>query len=106
MIRKGIYLCAALCLCVGLTGCMGVASPAVGVLYSEVAWDGPVTEGALGTKQGKACAQSILVLVAQGDASVEAAAKAGGITKIHQVDHTSKNILGILGEYCTIVHGD
>jgi len=85
---------------------MTVATPAIGVLYTEVSWDGNVTQGSLGSKQGKACAQAILGLVAQGDASVEAAAKAGGIKKINVVDHTSKNILGILGEYCTIVHGD
>jgi hypothetical protein len=30
---------------------------------------------------------------------------AGGITTVASVDHSAKNILGILGEWCTIVKG-
>ena len=51
----------------------------------------------------KACGQSILGWVATGDASVSAAKAAGGITTVASVDHSAKNILGILGEWCTIV---
>ena len=58
-----------------------------------------------GAKEGQACAQSILGLVAQGDASIKAAAKAGGITKIDSVDHYSRNLLGIIADFCTIVRG-
>ncbi len=76
----------------------------MGVLLTEVTWDG-VGMGALGAKEGKACAQSILGLVAQGDASIKAAAQQGGITKVSSVDHYTKNMLGVIGEYCTIVRG-
>jgi len=106
MIRNLLMLSLLVFVTAGLTGCIGVASPAQGVLLTEVTWDGPVTRGAIGAKEGRACAQSILLLVAQGDASVQAAAKDGGITKITGVDHYSKNLLGIIGEYCTIVRGD
>lgn len=94
------------CLCLPLwfaTGCMGVATPAMGVLITDVKWAGH-GEGAQGSKTGKACATSILALVASGDASIEAAMKNGGITNLTSVDHESKWTL-IFGEYCTIVHG-
>jgi hypothetical protein len=87
-----------------LTGCMAVHSPAIGILYTDV--KGPLdAEGALGAKSGTACAQSILGLVASGDASIEAAAHAGGINNVTTVDHHTTNILGLMGEFCTIVHG-
>jgi hypothetical protein len=88
-----------------LTGCMGVASPVVGWAYTEAQWDGQALPGPAATKTGKACATSILAMVATGDASLETAKANGGITQISHVDHSSKNILGIWGEYCTIVKG-
>ena len=102
MIRIAL-LAAFFCMVLGLTGCMGVASPAMGILITDVRWDGQAS-GALGTKEGKACATSILALVSSGDASIEAAAKAGGITKVMSVDHHTKWTL-LFGEYCTIVRG-
>lgn len=57
-------------------------------------------------KTGAATATSILGIVATGDASIEAAAKNGGITRIHHVDHHSKNILGFYSEFTTIVYGE
>jgi hypothetical protein len=87
-----------------LGGCMPVYSPAVGLILTDVY--GPIDAGdTVGSKEGKACAQSILALVAQGDASIKAAAQAGGITKIGSVDHYSRNLLGIVAEFCTIVRG-
>jgi hypothetical protein len=87
-----------------LSGCMMVYSPATGILLTEVY--GPIDAGTkVGAKEGQACAESILGLVARGDASIKAAAKAGGITKIDSVDHYTRNFLGIIGEFCTIVRG-
>ncbi len=87
-----------------LTGCIAVYTPAIGVLFTEVY--GPLDAGTrVGAKEGEACAQSVLALVATGDASIKAAARNGGITKIDSVDHYSRNILGVLGEFCTIVRG-
>ena len=37
--------------------------------------------------------------------TVAAAKAAGGITTVASVDHSAKNILGIIGEWCTIVKG-
>ncbi len=96
--------CAAAIAAVLLSGCIAVRTPAIGLLYTEVY--GPIDAGGrIGAKEGRACAQSILVLVATGDASIKAAAKAGGITQINSVDHYTRNILGIMGEYCLIVRG-
>jgi hypothetical protein len=94
----------ALAAALALAGCISVATPAIGLLYTDV--DGPVDAGdTVGTKEGRACAQTLLGLIATGDASIKAAAAAGGITKIASVDHHSRNVLGILGEFCTIVRG-
>jgi O-antigen ligase len=57
-------------------------------------------------KEGKACATTILGWVATGDASIQAAKTAGGISTVAVVDHSAKNILGIFGEWCTIVRGN
>ncbi len=87
-----------------LTGCIAVRTPAIGLLYTEV-W-GPIDAGGrVGAKEGQACAQSIMGLVATGDASIKAAAKNGGITQINSVDHYTRNVMGIMGEFCTIVRG-
>jgi len=88
-----------------LTGCMGVASPVAGWVYTEAKWDGDVENGPAATKEGKACATSILAMIATGDASLDAAKANGGITQVAEVNHSSKNILGVWGEYCTIVKG-
>ncbi|WP_437339613.1 TRL domain-containing protein [Helicobacter bilis] len=44
--------------------------------------------------------------MALGDCSVEAAAKAGGITDIKLIDQEAKNYLGLYGQYTTIVKGN
>ena len=88
-----------------LTGCQIVASPMLGGIYTEVKYGDTATDHPSATKEGKACGQSILGWVATGDASVTAAKAAGGISTVASVDHSAKNILGILGEWCTIVKG-
>jgi len=104
VVRRVVQFFLILCLAAGLSGCVSVNTPAIGLLLTEVTWDG-IGMGSLGAKEGRACAQSILGLVAQGDASVKAAAKDGGITKVSSIDHYTKNMLGVIGEYCTIVRG-
>lgn len=88
-----------------LTGCQIVATPAAGWIFTEVKYGDVATTATAATKEGKACASSILGWVATGDASVAAAKAAGGITTVASVDHTAHQILGIVGEFCTIVKG-
>ena len=90
---------------VTLAGCMPVASPLTGIIYTEVKYGMYSTTATGATKEGKACGQTILGWVATGDASVTAAKAAGGVTTVAHIDHTAKNVLGIIGEWCTIVKG-
>lgn len=103
MTKRIVAACIAATLISFGTGCLGVATPAVGILITNVKFAGDA-EGPVGTKEGKACARSVLGLVADGDASIQAAAKNGGIRNVTSVDHESKWTL-IFGEFCTIVRG-
>jgi hypothetical protein len=65
------------------------------------------TSNPLGSKEGKASGTCFLgVLCFDVDASVQTAAKNGGITKISTVDLQTKNILGIIVTYTCIVTGE
>lgn len=99
-------LCSAVLLAPLLTGCIGVATPVVGLAYTDVKWSGPVTSNAVATKTGTAEATTIMSLFATGDASVDAAAKNGGITKIHHVDYHTTNVMGVYGKIITTVYGE
>ena len=89
-----------------LTACQIVASPMAGTTFNETKYGNMATEETAVTKEGRACGTSILGWVAQGDASIVAAKANGGITKVSSVDHYAKSILGIYGEWCTIVKGN
>lgn len=56
-------------------------------------------------KKGTATASGI-ILFTEGDASIKAAMDNGGITKIHHVDYTVRDILGIVGSSTTVVWGE
>lgn len=61
----------------------------------------------LGSKVGKSEAQSVLWLVAWGDAGTQAAAKDGDIQTINHADQEHFAILGfVYSRYRTIVYGD
>jgi hypothetical protein len=68
---------------------------------------GPVAGGtATGrSKVGRAQAHGILIF-ATGDASISAAMKNGGITRIHHVDSLTTNFFGVYATYETIVYGE
>ena len=89
-----------------LAACQIVASPMQGTTFNETRYGNIATAETSTTKEGKACGSSILGWVATGDASIAAAKANGGITKVTSVDHYAKSILGIYGEWCTIVKGN
>ena len=89
---------------VSMTGCT-IVSPLHGGIYTDVTASVSVGTAAGASKKGEAKATSILG-VALGDASLETAMKNGGITKVHHVDSKVRNILGVYGEYITIVYGE
>ena len=93
-----------------LLGCGGYGYP-IGSLYTGTQvphginrneMSGP---GKSGDKAGEACATGILGAAAFGDARLDAAKKAGGITEIHSVEFHGTNILGLYTQGCTEVHG-
>ena len=88
-----------------LTGC---ATPfPYGAIYTEI--KSPIAVGdkpVLTTKSGRAMSTSVLGIVATGDSSITTAARNGGITKISHVDYEVRNILGVIGEYTTVVYGE
>lgn len=90
------------------TGCgaLSLRAPVTGFLYQDAKAGELVTEHQNASKKGEACATSILGWVGAGDASIHAAAREGGISKIAYVDSHSTSILGIYAKYCTIVWGE
>ncbi len=104
---KGVSLlllsvfCAAL-----LAGCTTMSNGPVSALI-VTDQRGPVAMGAAAgqSKVGRSEAWGILIF-ATGDASISAAMKAGGITRVHHVDSESLTILGIYAKYTTIVYGE
>lgn len=101
-----VWTMGALCLGVIIsTGCQPVASPVMGIFFNDTKYGYIATTESDATKEGKACARSIMGLVAQGDASISAAKAAGGITEVAHIDYTAHSILGIVADFCTIVKG-
>ena len=88
-----------------LTGCAVGHAPVTALITLEE--KGPVAMGtaAGASKVGRAEAWGILVF-ATGDASISAAMRNGGITRIHHVDHETSSFLGVYAKYTTIVYGE
>ena len=88
-----------------LTGCTMGHAPVVSLITLEE--KGPVAVGpaAGSSKVGRSEAWGILVF-ATGDASISAAMRNGGITRIHHVDHETSSFLGVYAKYTTIVYGE
>lgn len=97
-----VALCAATC-CIG---CGVVKSPVSGGLYTDVKDGLAVTNNAGSSKVGTAEAKGYLGLIAMGDASIQAAARDAGITRIHHVDYQSKSYIGVYNVYTVIVYGE
>jgi TRL-like protein family len=88
------------------SSCAMVKSPLSGFLYTDMKAPFAITDAEGSSKVGTAKATSILGWIATGDASIEAAAKSAGITKIHHVDEHVTNILGFFATYTVVVYGE
>lgn len=86
------------------TGC--VKSPIVGGIYTDIKDGMAVTGNAGSSKVGTAEAKGYLGIVAMGDASIQAAAREAGITRIHHVDYQAKSYVGVYTIYTIVVYGD
>ncbi|NTV45418.1 MAG: TRL-like protein family [Chlorobiales bacterium] len=94
--------------CATLFYMSGCATPyPMGVVYSEFKVPAAVTSNnGTTTKVGTAECETYFGLIATGDASIEAAKKSVGITKVYHVDWQVKNILGVIGKYKVVVYGE
>ena len=80
-----------------------------GCLYANVIvpLDIDADKTAIGSKVGTSTCQSVLWLVAWGDASTEAAAKNGNISVVNHMDQEVFSILfGLYSKSTTIVYGE
>ena len=80
-----------------------------GCIYMNVTLplDTDLHETRLGSKVGKSESQSVLWLVAWGDAGTQAAARNGGITTLTHADSEVYSVLGfVYTRYRTVVYGD
>ncbi|MFO0671736.1 MAG: TRL-like family protein [Polyangiaceae bacterium] len=93
------------------TGCAAFGGYPSGSVYNGTTTPHGMTkleaagQAKTGDKVGESCATGILMLAAFGDASMDAAKKAGGITDVHSVEFKSFSVLGIYTQGCTEVHG-
>lgn len=105
--KKALLLATAIASAAALSGCAAVTSaPVTGVLYSDVTYPVNATSNDQGPKTGEASASSILGIFATGDASIAAAARNGGITKVKTVDVNATSFLGFYAKYTVIVTGE
>ena len=101
-------LLASICL-LAATGCYYSAPviPPMGMAFADVS--APIDIDAEATpvsaKVGEAEAMSILGLVALGDCSIDAAAKAGGLTTVEYLDYHYFNIIGVYQTFTTRAYG-
>lgn len=92
---------------IALSGCARNQAPVNGFMFSDVKGPLMVTSSAIKpTRVGRSSMKSVLGIFASGDASIEAAAKIGGITEIHHVDYESRSTFGLMSEYTTVVYGN
>ena len=89
-----------------MSSCAFVSAPLMGGLYTDVKAPLAVTSNTGSTKVGTAKAVSILGIVATGDASIEAAARSAGISKIHHVDYQATSIIGVYATFTVMVYGE
>ncbi len=87
-----------------LTGC---ATPyPVGNIFTNVTLPVTATDEGSCAKSGEANCASYLAMFSTGDCSIDAAKQNGGISKVSHVDWHAHNILGLVGHYKVVVHGD
>ncbi len=97
--KKRISLIVLLVILFAFSGCayMNVKTP----------YDTDLDKTVLGEKVGESSCQSVLWLVAWGDAGTAAAARNGNITVINHMDNQALSILfGLYSRSTTIVYGD
>ncbi|MEQ1560830.1 MAG: TRL-like family protein [Methyloglobulus sp.] len=79
----------------------------VGGLFTNVTLPvGATSNNGAGSKVGEADCASYLAMISTGDCSIDTAKKNGGISTVTHADWQAHNILGLIGHYKVVVHGD
>lgn len=78
----------------------------VGAIYTDISAPKASTCAGDSSKVGTSTSTTYLGLWAEGDASIEAAKKNGGITTVSSVDTKIESILGIISTFTTTVRGN
>ena len=101
-------LCLTLVLAAGALLPACVATPVgPGIVYTGVKAPLEATASTSpSTKAGKSKASQVLGIAAWGDATIQTAAKAAGITIIHHVDYEAFSVLGVYSSFEVTVYGD
>lgn len=98
----------AVCAAILLPACAHV-SPAYqavpGYWFSELHSPGFATADSVGDKHGMSSAESYVGLFARGDASINAAATEGGLTRVTHVDYKAFSVLGVYARIETYAYG-
>ena len=105
-IMKNQLLLSLIVLSLFLSSCAVVRAPMSGSIYTDMKAPLTATSNPVGSKVGSSEALGILGIVATGDASIQAAAKKAGITKISHVDYKAYSILGLFARYTVYVYGE
>jgi len=104
--KKSFLFAAGIAIALLAGSCASSSAPVVGGIYKDVKAPIAVTASTGTSKVGQATCKSILGWFATGDASIEAACKEGGISRIHHVDYQSKSILSFYATYTVLVYGE
>ncbi|XGC81995.1 TRL-like family protein [Bdellovibrio bacteriovorus] len=89
-----------------LAGCASPMTKSGAALWNSVKEAGMVTEAKEATKTGTACQKNILGIVNDGDSSIEAAKKEGGIATVSSVDYDIFSAFFLYAKVCTTVKGN
>jgi hypothetical protein len=104
--RKGLLLVLAGGLVLSCVGCVMIDGPVHGGLYTKTKGPGLMVDPTVQPANVGVASVKGIVGVAIGDASVQTAMTQGGITKINRIEQEAMSIMGVYGEYKTIVYGE
>jgi outer membrane lipoprotein SlyB len=102
---RKITMLLALVAMLALSGCAQLPYQ-TGSIYTSHTAPMQATQNEVGNKKGEACQTNILGIFSTGDASIAAAAKAGGMGKVGTVNYSFSTILGLYSSTCTVVTGN
>ena len=107
-VKKRVFHALAIAACVAfLGGCAGAVAPVYGGLYTKVVFGTNLGGSNIrDLKVGRSCVQTYLGLIALGDASIEAAKRQGGITRVAHVNYEATSFAVFYARSCLIVHGE